>query len=62
MTKDELTMKLDNAIDDFIETTKVEFGDPYSKEPATMADMCELSAQSTAVFKAFKNALLEYLS
>nr|WP_300185926.1 hypothetical protein [uncultured Agathobaculum sp.] len=61
MTKDELTTKLDYAIDDFIETTKAEFGDPYSKEPATIADMCELSLQTVTVLKAFKNAFLEYL-
>ena len=61
MTKAELEKAFDTAIEDFIATTKVEFGDPYSKESATLADMDSLSAQTATALKAFKCALLEYL-
>ena len=61
MTKAELEKSLDNAIEDFITDTSISFNDPYSKEPATIADMTELSRQTTYALKGFKKALLQYL-
>lgn len=61
MTKIELEQALNTAIEDFIQNTSVEFRDPYNKEPATEADLVELSRQTTYALQNFKKALLEYL-
>ncbi len=48
-------------IDAFIVDTKADFEGPYSKTPATEADMVELSKQVTYALQAFRDAILEYI-
>ncbi len=61
MNKAELKKALDKAIEAFITDTKADFQDPYSKTPATEADMVELSRQVTYTLQEFRDAILEYL-
>lgn len=61
MTKSELKESMDSSLEDFKLETKNLYK-AYSKEPATLGDLSELSKQVTYVLGKYKDALLEYLN
>lgn len=59
MTKDELKMKLDSALDNFVEETKRL--DDYGQNPVSEGELKEFAKQVFYAMDAFKDSLLEYL-